>query len=107
MDVKSVLTGDPNRLPDSSKEEWNHFKNGALWKDIQNEIYVWLTDIMVQFTDKANEMKEFRILQGNVESLNRVLQIPEMMIGRLEEVDKVRKQETEGEDDYELGSQSE
>lgn len=92
--LNEVLQGDPEKLPESSLEEWNHFSKSALWKDIENEIRVWLGQIVAGMDDPETEEKVWRILQGNSQSLKRVLMIPQMFIDRWAEYDEtIRKEE--------------
>ena len=68
----------------------NEFKEGmesTFWKDIYNQLDAWIDDIRDSLEDPDNMLldKTLHRLGGNIESLHRVMQLPEQTLKNLED----------------------
>lgn len=71
--MKSTI-GEMERLIDS-----------VAWKDMAEEIGVWVDEIHAQFGNPENTIETYKELAGNKKSLLRILDLPEMFLEALKQ----------------------
>jgi len=61
-------------------------ENSIVWKDIKNELHVWLEDIrdLLENPDGDMSVRVLDRLGGNAETLRNILALPEVLIDILE-----------------------
>ena len=71
----------------TSLGQMRDFVEGVIWKDIVDELSLWIEDIRDQLEDPGHELfpEDIKRLQGNVEALRRVLELPKNLILNLED----------------------
>ena len=71
----------------SSVGQLKDFVDGVIWRDIQDELKLWLEDIRDQLEDPGHELfpEDIKRLQGNAEAVRRVLELPRNLILNLED----------------------
>ena len=71
----------------TSLGQMRDFVEGVIWKDIVDELSLWIEDIRDQLEDPGHEFfpEDIKRLQGNVEALRKVLELPKNLILNLED----------------------
>ena len=71
----------------SSLGQFRNFIEGNIWKDIQDELHHWIEDIRDQLEDPEGKlfMEDIKRLQGNIEAIRNVLNLPANLILNLED----------------------
>lgn len=73
--------------------ELEDFINSMVWKDLQYELNIWIEDIRreLESPDRTPDIYLIRQLQGNLETVRKVLQMPQEVINNIKE-DRERKE---------------
>ncbi len=76
----------------SSSSDFEHFGKSSIWRDISEEIDVWIKQIHEAMEDPEIEDKTWRRLQGNIESLRKVKLIPSVITENLRQEEEDRNE---------------
>lgn len=67
----------------STAYDFEQFVRGSIWKDMQEELGVWLGEIQKSLENPEADDATLRRLQGNAETIRKVLMLPEVVIHNL------------------------
>lgn len=67
----------------SSAHELREFVRSNIWRDLKDELNIWLDDIRTQLEVESN-VDVIRRLQGNAEAVNKILRLPEILAESME-----------------------
>jgi hypothetical protein len=78
----------------STYSQISDFIQSTVWRDISNEIQVWIAQIHEQF-EVAEEHKEFYKLQGSAEACRNFLALPQQILDALDLEKGIRDERAE------------
>lgn len=67
----------------STESDLRNFLASSVWRDMANEMNLWLSDIREQLETTA-ELEILRRLQGNAEAVRRFLDLPQTLLDNLD-----------------------
>jgi len=67
----------------STVYDFEQFVRGSIWKDMQEELGIWLEEIQKSLENPEAEEAVLRRLQGNAETIRKVLMLPEVVMHNL------------------------